>query len=49
MARLSGPWRRLDMDRSRPMIVALAVITVAIVVQRWLGGALVHGMNHMNR
>ena len=30
------------------MIVGLAVITAAIVVQGWFGGALVHGMDHMN-
>lgn len=30
------------------MIVALSVITAAIVIQGWYGGALVHGMDHMN-
>lgn len=30
------------------MILALAVMTTAIVVQGWFGGALVHGIGHMN-
>lgn len=41
-------WRRPDQDRSLGMIVALAAITAAIIVQGWYGGALVHGMDHMN-
>lgn len=41
-------WRRPDRDRSMGMIVALAAITAAIIVQGWYGGALVHGMDHMN-
>jgi hypothetical protein len=30
------------------MIAALAGITAAIVVQGWFGGALVHGIDHMD-
>jgi len=41
-------WRRPEEDRGAGMIVGLAIITVAIVVQGWFGGALVHGMDHMN-
>ncbi len=41
-------WRRPEDDRGAGMIVGLAVITAAIVVQGWFGGALVHGMDHMN-
>ena len=41
-------WRQPEEDRGPGMIFGLAVITVAIVVQGWFGGALVHGMNHMN-
>ena len=41
-------WRRPERDRDPAMIVGLAVITVAIVVQGWFGGALVHGMSHMS-
>lgn len=40
--------RRPDQNRSAAMITALAVITAAIFVQGWYGGALVHGMDHMN-
>jgi uncharacterized membrane protein len=41
-------WRRPDQDRSAAMIAALAVITTAIVVQGWFGGAMVHGIDHMD-
>ncbi len=41
-------WHRPGQDRSVGMIVALAAITVAIIVQGWFGGAMVHGMDHMN-
>ena len=40
--------RRPDQDRSAGMIVALSVMTAAIVVQGWYGGAIVHGIDHMN-
>jgi uncharacterized membrane protein len=40
--------RRPDMDRSGAMIVGLSVLTAAIVVQGWFGGALVHGVDHLN-
>ena len=41
-------WRRPWEDRGAGMIVALSVMTIAIVVQGWFGGALVHGIDHMN-
>lgn len=41
-------WRRPDQDRGTGMIVALSIMTAAIVVQGWYGGALVHGIDHMN-
>jgi uncharacterized membrane protein len=41
-------WRRPDQDRSAGMLAALTLITAAIVVQGWFGGALVHGIDHMN-
>lgn len=41
-------WRSPQEDRGPGMIIALAVITGAIVVQGWYGGALVHGIDHMN-
>jgi uncharacterized membrane protein len=41
-------WKRPDQDRRPGMIAALAGITAAIVVQGWFGGALVHGIDHMD-
>jgi uncharacterized membrane protein len=41
-------WKRPEEDRSPGMILALAGVTAAIVVQGWFGGALVHGIEHMN-
>jgi len=45
-----GVWaaRRLERDRSAAMIVGLALITAAIVTQGWLGGAMVHGVDHLD-
>ena len=40
--------RRPADDLGRPMILALAAMTLAIVVQGWLGGALVHGLDHLD-
>lgn len=40
--------RRPADDLGRPMIVVLAAMTLAIVVQGWLGGALVHGLDHLD-
>lgn len=41
-------WRQPQADRSIGMIVGLSVITAAILVQGWLGGALVHGVEHLD-
>lgn len=41
-------WRRPDRVRGTGMAVALAIITAAIVTQGWYGGAMVHGIDHMN-
>ncbi len=41
-------WKRPEDDRGPSMIAALAAITTAIVVQGWFGGALVHGIDHMD-
>jgi uncharacterized membrane protein len=40
--------RRRDSVYGRGMVVALAAITLVLLVQGWLGAALVHGMDHMN-
>ncbi len=39
--------RKPEQDRGPSMIVALTIMTVAIVAQGWFGGALVHGIGHM--
>lgn len=41
-------WRKPGDVRGTAMIAALAAITAAIVVQGWYGGAMVHGIDHMN-
>lgn len=41
-------WRRPDDNRSLGMIVGLTLITAALVIQGWFGGAMVHGIDHMN-
>ena len=41
-------WKRPAQDRRPGMIVALAGITAALIVQGWFGGALVHGIDHMD-
>lgn len=41
-------WRRPWEDRGAGMIAALSVMTIAIAVQGWFGGSLVHGIDHMN-
>ena len=41
-------WRRPDAYRGSAMMTALIALTAAIIVQGWFGGALVHGIDHMN-
>ena len=41
-------WRRPWEDRGGGMILALVGMTIAIAVQGWFGGALVHGAEHLN-
>lgn len=41
-------WRRPDQVREPAMTAALSILTAAIVVQGWYGGALVHGIGHLN-
>jgi uncharacterized membrane protein len=40
--------RRRSSVYSREMVAALAAITLLLLVQGWLGAALVHGMDHMS-
>lgn len=41
-------WKRSEEDRRPGMVVALAGITAALIVQGWFGGAMVHGIDHMD-
>lgn len=41
-------WRRPWEDRGAGMIAALTAMTIAIAVQGWFGGALVHGVEHLS-
>lgn len=41
-------WKRPEEDRRVGMLIALTGITAAIIVQGWFGGALVHGIDHMD-
>lgn len=41
-------WKRPEEDRRPGMVVALAGFTAAMIVQGWFGGAIVHGIDHMD-
>lgn len=41
-------WRRPWEDRGAGMILSLTLMTIAIAIQGWFGGALVYGIEHMN-
>lgn len=41
-------WRSEASVNSRPMLWSLALVTVALLVQGWIGGALIHGIDHLN-
>jgi uncharacterized membrane protein len=41
-------WKRPEEDRRPGMMLGLAAITAALIVQGWYGGAMVHGIDHMN-
>ena len=41
-------WRRPDRIRGTGTLAGLTVITAAIIVQGWFGGAMVHGIDHLN-
>jgi len=40
-------WRSTRSVGSRGMAVALGAITLALLIQGWLGGALIHGIDHL--
>jgi uncharacterized membrane protein len=41
-------WRNPAANSGRAMVAALTIITLAIAVQGWFGGAMVHGVDHLN-
>lgn len=41
-------WRHRSAAHSRPMVWLLGLLTGLLLAQGWLGGALVHGADHMN-
>jgi uncharacterized membrane protein len=41
-------WKSPAANSSRAMVAVLTVVTVAIAIQGWFGGAMVHGMDHLN-
>ena len=41
-------WRHRSAAHSRAMVWVLGLVTAALLVQGWLGGALVHGADHLN-
>ena len=41
-------WRRASAVNTRLMVWALGSVTLLLLIQGWLGAALVHGVGHMN-
>lgn len=41
-------WRRSSSAHSRSMVWVLGLTTVLLMVQGWLGSALIHGVDHLN-
>lgn len=41
-------WRHVSAAHSRTMVWVLGLITAVLLAQGWLGGALVHGADHLN-
>ena len=41
-------WRSEASVHGRPMLASLALVTLALLVQGWIGGALIHGIDHLN-
>lgn len=40
-------WRRASSINGAPMVWALGLVTLLLLIQGWLGGAITHGMEHM--
>lgn len=41
-------WKKPEQDRGAGMIAGLGIISAAIIIQGWFGGAMMRGMEHMN-
>ena len=41
-------WRSASVLERRPILWVLGLITVALLAQGWIGGALIHGIDHLN-
>jgi hypothetical protein len=41
-------WRRPSAAHGRLMVPLLGALTLALLVQGWFGGALIHGIDHLN-
>ena len=41
-------WRRPSAANSRLMVPLLGALSLALLVQGWFGGALIHGIDHLN-
>lgn len=41
-------WRRPSAADGRAMVLLLGSLSVALLVQGWFGGALIHGIDHLN-
>lgn len=41
-------WRSPSSATGRPMLWALGGVTLLLLVQGWIGGALIHGIDHLN-
>ena len=41
-------WRSLEAVQGRLIAWSLGAITLALLVQGWIGGALIHGVDHLN-
>lgn len=41
-------WRKPEASQGAGMIAGLSLITASIIIQGWFGGAMVHGIDHLN-
>ncbi len=41
-------WRRPSAANGRIMVLLLGTVSLSLLVQGWFGGALIHGIDHLN-